>query len=669
MTSAKKPRKPVSARAFLWLGAASLACSACFSERTAVQIEMIDQDLNESEADVADRAIQLLLQQDNVQMVFCYRDGLYEVHAREGTLRFRRVQTREGYVYEEVTLEGKNPLANQDPLALPDRAAELAAGSNPLGTDFSEQDPGYTGPDDPRIMFVPPDKISYPLAYERIAATFDGEHVGDLVIEFTPWGWYPMGEHGGMVNPGVHGPLNAIASRGPLIFAGKGARKNKVIDDFTRSVDIAPTVAQALGVKKTWGVDESGHYSHDVYLKWQDGHVLDDVLDGETPSRVFILVNDALTNSELQHQLTTDKPLPTYRWLVENGTMYKQGTIVNFPTNTFASHNTIGSGAYSGHHGLIDNWFYDRRERERHDPLTEVVNTSKFIRDEVETLHEAIHRSFPSWDPETQPLGTFTMSINDPSTKDADHALLEGIQPIDWKQCPEPEGLALPAVDTEISMRSQAADNLAVSIFTKGFIGTDEREGKTVRCAQPPRYVILNLGLTDDVAHETGPHSDHLARAIEQCDQRQQVMFDALKKANAFDDTLFVFTSDHGQMVQDPQRVHDPMQALRDAGIRFINTPAFVYLLTFDVYLSTIDFRQGKRSHLKVTVRDDDTQEHVAGAHVTLESGDATASATTDADGRAELDFTPGEATTKLTIRDGDDVPEEQRRNDYVRTF
>lgn len=648
-------------------GAASLP--ACFSERNTVQIEVIDQDLNQGESPVADQAIRLLLQQDNVQMVFCFRDGLYEVHAREGTLLFRRTPGPERYVYEEVEVRGENPLAFQDPLALPDRAAELAAGTNPLRTAYPEQDPGYDGPDDPRIAFIPAQRMSYPLAYERIAAAFDGEHVGDLVIEHAPWGWHPMGTTGGHLNPGIHGPLNVIASRAPLIFAGKGVRKNVVLADFARSVDIAPTVAKALGVKQTYGVDESGHYSHEVYLKWQDGHVLEDVLDGETPARAVIIVNDALLHSELVHQLASDQPLQSYRWLVEHGTMYQHGAIVNFPTNTFASHNTIGSGAYSGHHGLIDNWFYDRRERERHDPLTEVIDTGKFIRDEVETLHEAIHRSFKSWDPETEPLGTFTMSINDPSTKDADHALLEGVQPIDWKLCPEPEGLALPDLDKQISMRAQAADNLGVSIFAKAFLGSYEQQGRQVRCAQPPRYAILNFGLTDDVAHEAGPHSDRIARAIAQTDQRHQVLFDVLKQANAFEDTLFVFTSDHGQLLQDEQRVRDPMQALRDAGLRFVNTHAFVYLLTFDVHLSTIDFRQGKRTRLRVTVRDDDTQEHVAGAEVTLESGDARVSATTDDHGRAELDFTPAAAETRLTIRDGEAVPEKERRNDYARTF
>jgi predicted AlkP superfamily pyrophosphatase or phosphodiesterase len=590
------------------------------------------------------------------------------VHGREGKVFFRRVRDARAYRYEVVKLEGRSPLENQDPRALPDRASELAAGSNPLATDYRKQDPGYSGPGDPRVAFLDADKVSYPIAYERIAAVFDGEHVGHLIVEFTPWGWYPLGEHDGLPSPGAHGQLNVIGSRGPLIFAGRGARKGVEVDGWARSVDIAPTAAKALGVKKRFGVDESGRPSNEVYLRWQDGHVLEEALDGETPARVVILVNDALTSSELFHQLASARPLPSYRWLVANGARFRYGAIVNFPSNTFASHNTIGSGAWSGHHGLIDNWFIDRRTRQRHDPLTQVFNTSKFLSKEVETLHQAIHRSFKGWDPETDPLGNFTMSINDPSTKGADHALLEGIHPVDWSKCPEPV-LALPPVDLGISARSQAADNLAVTTFVKGFVGTHDVDGQTVRCAQLPRYVIVNLALTDDVSHEQGPHSPAMDRAVAQTDARQQLLFDAMKQAGAFDDTLFVFTSDHGQCLQDVQRGQDLKLALEKAGIRFRATNAFIYLLTFHVEVAPATLAPGRETSVEVVVRDDDTRDPVAGASVTLESGGATASATTDGRGRASLSFRPAAERTTLTVRDSPQTPAEDRRNDFVKTL
>jgi hypothetical protein len=184
-----------------------------------------------------------------------------------------------------------------------------------------------------------------------------------------------------------------------------------------------------------------------------------------------------------------------------------------------------------------------------------------------------------------------------------------------------------------------------------------------------PRYVIINLGLTDDVAHETGPHSDAMERALEQTDKRQQILFDTLKKAGVFDSTLFVFTSDHGQCLQDVQRSKGFEDPLRKAGIRFKSTYAFVYLLTFDVTLSTKKFALGKETTLDVTVRDDDTKEPVAGATVTIESGAAKGTAVTDAAGKASVTFTPMESRTTLTVRDDEKLPEEQKHNDFVKTY
>lgn len=635
---------------------------ACFEPRTAVELRVVDQDINETESDAADRAIAALLAQDNVAFVLCRRQDAYEVHGRAGKIAFQRLRDEEGWRYEVVSQSGTNPLARQDPAALPDLQSELAAGDNPLKTDYTKQDSGYTGPDDPRIAFLKEERVSYPLAYERIAAMFDGEHTGDLVVEFTPWGWYPLGDHDGVDTPGAHGPLGVVPSRAPLILAGKGARRKQVIAGWARSVDIAPTVAKAMGIAPTFGVDETGHYRHDLYLKWQDGHVLEQALDGATADHVVILVNDALTHSELMHQLAGTEKLTTYRWLVDNGTLFGHGAIVNFPTNTFASQNTIGSGAYSGHHGLIDNWFYNRKTRKRHDPLTQVFDTGKLLTDEIETLHEAVHRSFSGWDPDRYPLGNFTASMNNPSTRGADLALLEGVQPVDWSDCPEPEGLPLPTLDTSISQRAQAADNLAVATFVKAYVGTRTVAGKEVRCSHPPRYSIVNFGLPDDVSHENGPHSDGMRKALIQTDQRQQILFDTLKQAGLFERTLIVLTSDHGQLLQDIQRSEPFEPALDQAGVRYVSTHAFIYLLTLDVELSRTSFTPGEGVELEVAVKDDDTGEPVEGATVTAESGASKQTAKTDAQGRATLGFTPAAVETRITVTDG-------VHTDFVETY
>ena len=55
-----------------------------------------------------------------------------------------------------------------------------------------------------------------------------------------------------------------------------------------------------------------------------------------------------------------DGKLPNMAKLTAAGAFFEFGAIGNFPANTFPGHNSIGTGCYSGHHGLLDNHYYDR---------------------------------------------------------------------------------------------------------------------------------------------------------------------------------------------------------------------------------------------------------------------------------------------------------------------
>ena len=574
--TASKPRPRTLARVLIagaTLLGLVLAC-ASFEDLDVWAPTVEHQDINSCESANADKAIAALLGLDNVEMVMAFREGLYEAHSRRGVVKFARRQERSGYTYELVSTEGENPLANQDDKAFARLDEELEAGSNPKSTDYREQDPGYSGPSDPRMTFVPAEKMSYPRAYERIAAFFDSPRAPDLMIEFKPYALYPLGEH-----VSAHGFLNALSSRGVLAFAGAGIKKGVRFEQVPASVDIAPTLARLLGFEKTFGVDATGHYSHDVYLKRQDGHVLEEILEGPNAraSRAVIIVNDALTNSELANMLESDEPLPIYRWFRENGAWFDNGVIVNFPSNTYASHNTIGSGAWSGHHGLLDNKFYLRETGETKDPLSQVVNFGKFVTDEVETLHQAVHRNFSNWHAERSPLGNFTVSINSPSSKGADLAALDLIETYDWSRCKEAEEFKVPQVDPALEGTAQAADNFALSTFFKAFLG---KLADGSKCVPNPRFAIINLAMTDDIAHRRGAHSDGLRRAIAHTDARMDLAMKAMKAAGAFEETVFVLTSDHGQVLQDHARIQEVAPALYDAKIgKFRLTDTGVYLL------------------------------------------------------------------------------------------
>ena len=102
--------------------------------------------------------------------------------------------------------------------------------------------------------------------------------------------------------------------------------------------------------------------------------------------------------------------------------MFEFGSLTNFPSITWPSHNAIGTGAWGGHHDIVNPTYYLRETREVVTPQGQQFDTAKFLGDGVETLYEAFHRVFGPWQGQQ---GAFTASIHEPCTRGADHATLE----------------------------------------------------------------------------------------------------------------------------------------------------------------------------------------------------------------------------------------------------
>ncbi len=576
-----------------------------------------DQGLNESEEGAFEQAKDALLQLDAVHMVITLRDGIYEIHTRDGVTYFIRDRDRDGWTFEVLPEStGPNPVANQDPRALMTLEETFATGGDPndMCEEYERAEPGYDCPDE-RVFFPTADALTYPRAYERIAALFDSPRAPDFVIEYQP---YVITDIGTMV--AGHGHLNVLASRAVLSFAGPGVRPRRIgsapgTEDMPvpAAVDIAPTVAHLMGVEKRTGIDAAGRLSRDVYLAHQDGRVLSEVLDdsGDRPKRVFMISHDALMPVELD-RLMDHHDLPAYRFFREQGAYYDYGVVSNWPTNTFASLNTICTGTWSGRHGLIDNAFFVRETRRHKSPITELVEFGRFVIDEVETLHQAIERSFPNWHPDgtaEQRIGNFTAALNNPCGKGADFALLELRETYDWNRCLLPEEIVtrypLPPLDRSLPVNGQAVDNVALTDYLKLLFG---RLPSGERCAPIPRFVFVNFGLTDDVAHYRGPHSDAQRRAMIQTDVRTSIMMEAARDAGIFDETLFVLLSDHGQVLVDRSRLPEPAAILDDLGLKYFANDqfTFVYLYTIDLEVDAPRLRAGREARIRLTARDDD---------------------------------------------------------------
>src|SRR5258707_11159669 len=362
------------------------------------------QGLDPHQYDSGDATILALLAEspaaDFVDLAITWRADAYEVWSRRGMIRFKRFADARGALsFEVVEQIGENPIANQDPFIVSTIDEELdAAGRSGNPTD------------DPNRAWFEPHVLSHPFAYERIAQLFDSPRAPDLIVSPKA---YAYG-----IQAGQHGALDVVQCRAPLVFSGPGVRAGR-FKLGSRHVDIAPTIARMMRFPKIDGRDASGSRAQ-VYLKRQDGSPLDEIIDADAPppARVYMILLDGLSHSELHYQLENNRgAIPNLAALVERGAFLTHGSIVNFPSITWPSHSTILTGAWCGHHDIVNPTFHLREDRETIPIQGNAFETERYLNPDVETLYEVFKRECGN--------GAITASIYEPQGRGADHAVLE----------------------------------------------------------------------------------------------------------------------------------------------------------------------------------------------------------------------------------------------------
>ncbi len=596
------------------------------------------QGLDANQEESGNRAIAALLSDpargSQTDLVITYRrsadgDEAYEVWSARGMVRFQRFVSDGGYGYRVIEQIGENPIEDQDPTALATLAEELEAGAKS----------GYSGTD-PAQAFVEPEHLSYPLAYERIAQLFDSPNAPDIAVSPKS---YAFGRQ-----PGQHGSLDVVQSRAPLVLSGPGVKPG-VTDAVCAQVDVAPTLSLLLGLPLIDGKDGSGRTSSergvppDVYLKRQDGRVLGEALDldgsGELrgrPERVYLFLLDGLSNAELLERLEKDREsIPHLAGLVERGLFFRYGTIVAFPSITWPSHNTLGTGAWCGHHDIVNPVYYLRESRKTVTPQGEIWNTARYLGDGVETLHEAVHRAYGHWDGHR---GAVTVSINESCSRGAAHATLERRFLMDEEHIREvTRGNR---EDTFPRWKEDGQESVHRYSYTdiQGLaqalvLFSDESH-------PPPLFTYHSFALPDAVGHDYGPHHEAMRDALIETDRRIGKVLSLLERRGLLESTLFVVTADHGMAPIDTELAANQVQAVLDAGLKAVVPAPFVYLLDMEV---TVEPAMDGRT-VTVTVLENDADAHgekapVAGAEVRVlgEHARVLAEATTDAFGVAGL--------------------------------
>ena len=546
--------------------------------------------------------------------------GAYEIWSARGLVRFQRVIRDGGALgFEVLEVVGENPVANQDPLALAtlDEEKRAAAAS------------GFDAEDAAR-RFIAPAQQSYPFAYERVAQLFDSPNAPDLAV--SPRDWCQG------TQPGTHGALHVRQARAPLWLSGKGVRRG-VHALAARAVDIAPTCLAALGFPRIDGCDATARTASergvapDVYLARQDGRVLRELLDADAPDkprRLYVFLLDGLHQTELEDRLARDpEALPNLRRLRERAGVLRGGSIVNFPSITWPSHTAIGSGAWCGHHDVVNPTYYLRASRETVSPQGKQAGTEGYAAGAIESLYEAFHRVRGSQ--------CMTAAIYAPFGRSAKHAVLEGRNLCDRGRVKELT--AQLSVDQHPRWAREfkgVADEAVVD--TRGVAQVIELF--TREDLPPPDFVYHELVLTDGAGHDYGPHADGLRDALAESDKRIGRVLALLDQLGLFDETLFVVTADHGMAPQDVSLRANPSWHVIDAGLSGVVAEPMIWLRDLAVRVERAP--DGRTARVLVADNDADAsgeQPALAGAEVLVEAHRAGAAprviahGTTDAGG------------------------------------
>src|SRR5208282_3147778 len=488
---------------------------------------------------------------DYVDLVITWRADAYEVWSRRGMIRFKRFADQSGALsFEVVEQIGANPIANQDPFIVSTIEQELDAAAR-----------GGNRTDDPNHAWFEPHVLSHPYAYERIAQLFDSPRAPDLIVSPKA---YAYG-----IQPGQHGALDVVQCRAPLVFSGPGVRRG-LFELNARQVDVAPTIARLMGLPKIAGCDASGSPA-EVYLKRQDGNPLEEIIaaDSARPTNVYMFLLDGLSHSELRHQLDNNPgAIPNLAALVERGAMLSHGSIVNFPSITWPSHSTILTGAWCGHHNVVNPTFHLREHRETVPIQGNIFETERFLNPDVETLYEMFKRAGGR--------SAITASIHEPQGRGADHAVFERRIVGDKARL---KTLTAEMV-SDVSPR-WAADNMPA--MTREEIVDIRGMAQVINLfdhcgAEAPAFVAHEFVITDGAGHDYGPHHEGLREALYRTDKRIGAVLELFRARGLFESTLFVVTSDHGMAAQRVELKANPVREAARAGIQGVFAEPMIYL-------------------------------------------------------------------------------------------
>jgi phosphonoacetate hydrolase len=386
-----------------------------------------------------------------------------------------------------------------------------------------------------------------PYAYDSLSQLFDDPKTPSHLL--VPAAGFPL-----HANTGNHGALTSVQCRGFFLAAGPGVQQRGWHDSHGRLIDVAPTLLALLDAPLVDGRGPTGGVRSDARLRAQDGTELASILNSSTgPARRVVAVVFDGVNTNLVADAIEAGEVPALASLLARGTGLRHGIVSSFPTVTLPNHVTAFTGVHPGRHGVINNQFVDL-DGTTVDLLSfgSMVHTRNWLSPEVETVHEAVHR----WQPDA-----FTAATYEYAERGAD-----------WSTFAEFRNKRRPFYATAELAQGNSTDWAYaeneqfrfMSRIDESSLGSaiQQWQGPSVTGHPLPTLQLVNLSLTDDTGHQSGPHGSLARAGLLDTDRRLARLLDAIEAAGATEETAIVVISDHGMEQCDPSLLSHPMTDL-----------------------------------------------------------------------------------------------------------
>ncbi|MFN8075847.1 MAG: alkaline phosphatase family protein [Kineosporiaceae bacterium] len=438
-------------------------------------------------------------------------------------------------------LHGRDPVANTDPLAFLPYEVEVSGA--PPANEFN----------------------AYPDPYRRLASFFaDPGRSPDLVVVHTPAHYFP--DQGGHL--GEHGSLDVVQSRAPFLLSGAGVQPRGRLHDWSRVVDVTPTLLHALGVP-------DGAHRHAAGAPF-DGRAREDLVAGGARWTIGLLWDGAHCQDLLA--LAADGELPGVAALLERGLALEGGAVAEFPSVTLCNHTSALTGVGPGRHGILGNVFVERDSRRTEVPndATTWHRSAQWLRPGVATVFEALRAARPE---------ATSVCVNEAIDRGADVSTMQLVRAGGGADGAAGLDAALPAAEASpfVGCRAHLGDDYYRWCTRVDDAGLAQVLQAWPDAASAPALTWWSAVVTDAGHHGGGPRSAMARDSLRDADRRLQMLLDHLQRLGVLDDVTFLLTADHGFEAADPQVRGSWRPALEEAldpaGVAWQDAgPGFVYL-------------------------------------------------------------------------------------------